>query len=95
LLADVMALQAGFPALDFSNWNDKKTVYFAAIGQGVEMNYKPMEKCVGQALLKAYCMRDQLFLVLLPHKVSRLAWPYPSGRILSGSTSPVIGDIWL
>ncbi len=53
LLADVMALQAGVPPLDYSNWDENKTAYFAAIGQGVEMNYEPMEKCVGQALVKA------------------------------------------
>ncbi len=50
LLADVMAVQAGFQPLDYSSWDDNKNEYFAAIQQGVDMNYEPMEKWVGCAL---------------------------------------------
>ncbi|HEC14036.1 MAG TPA: cell filamentation protein Fic [Acidiferrobacteraceae bacterium] len=53
LLADVMALQAGFPPLDYSSWDENKTAYFAAIGQGVEMKYEPMKQWVGRALVES------------------------------------------
>jgi len=53
LLADVMALQAGFPPLDYSCWDENKSAYFAAIGQGVEMNYEPMQQWVDQALVES------------------------------------------
>lgn len=53
LLADVMALQAGLPPLDYSSWDQSKAAYFSAIGQGVEINYEPMKKWVGRALVEA------------------------------------------
>jgi len=50
LLADVMAVQAGFQPLDYSSWDENKNEYFAAIQQGVNMNYEPMKEWVGRAL---------------------------------------------
>ena len=50
LLADVMMVQAGYPPLDYSCWDQNKTDYFAAIGQGLEMNYTPMMDRVTQAM---------------------------------------------
>lgn len=50
LLADVMAVQAGFQPLDYSYWDDNKSEYFAAIAQGMSMNYEPMKVCVRQAI---------------------------------------------
>ena len=49
LLADVMAVQAGLQPLDYSSWDENKNEYFAAIQQGVNMNYEPMKKWVGRA----------------------------------------------
>lgn len=49
-LADVMMAQAGYPALDYSCWDQNKTDYFAAIRQGLEMNYAPMMKWVTRAM---------------------------------------------
>ena len=50
LLADVMAVQAGFQPLDYSSWDENKNEYFTAIQQGVNMNYEPMKKWVASAL---------------------------------------------
>lgn len=50
LLADVMAVQAGFQPLDYSSWDENKNEYFTAIQQGVDMNYEPMKKWVASAL---------------------------------------------
>ncbi len=49
LLANVMAMQAGKPELDFSSWDENKTDYFAAIQAGLD-DYQPMKKWVRQAL---------------------------------------------
>ena len=50
LLADVMLGQAGYPPLDYSDWDQNKADYFAAIRQGLEMNYAPMIELVAQAM---------------------------------------------
>jgi cell filamentation protein len=42
VLATVMALQAGHPPLDFTNLDQEKRRYIAAIHAGMEMNYEPM-----------------------------------------------------
>lgn len=49
LLASVMALQAGWPELDFKSWDANKDAYFAAIQAGLE-NYEPMRMLVKQVL---------------------------------------------
>ena len=53
LLASVMALQAGWPQLDFRCWDKRKTDYFAAIQTGM-VNYEPMKGLVRQVLREAY-----------------------------------------
>ncbi len=53
LLANVMALQAGKPELDFSSWKAEVEKYFLAIQAGVGANYEPMKVLVRQALLDA------------------------------------------
>lgn len=50
LLADVMSVQAGRTPLDYSTWEKNKDAYFAAINQGLNCNYEPMEHWVRQAL---------------------------------------------
>ena len=52
LLADVMAVQAGHPPLDYSSWDENKDAYFSAIGQGMSMNYQPMMDWVERAIGK-------------------------------------------
>jgi cell filamentation protein len=42
MLANMMALQAGLPPLDFSVMTESRETYFAAVRAGLEMNYKPM-----------------------------------------------------
>ena len=43
LIATLMALQAGLPLLDFSDWAErKKEEYFSAIRIGLDRNYDPM-----------------------------------------------------
>jgi len=49
LLANIMALQAGQPMLDFSVMDEKKAEYFAAIQAGLE-NYEPMKVIFRQVL---------------------------------------------
>jgi cell filamentation protein len=45
LLAMLMALQAGLPPLDFSEFEGKrKEEYFAAVRKGMERDYRPMEE---------------------------------------------------
>lgn len=53
LLADIMALQAGKPGLDFSSWDQDREAYFAAIQQGLGEEYGLMEAFVRQALQDA------------------------------------------
>lgn len=50
LLADVMAVQAGFEPLDYSSWEIRKTEYVGAIHHGVSTNYEPMKRCVWAAM---------------------------------------------
>lgn len=49
LLASVMAVQAGWPQLDYTHWDRHKSGYFAAIQAGLT-DYKPMEALVRRAL---------------------------------------------
>lgn len=43
LVATLMALQAGLPLLDFSNWTvGKREEYFSAVRSGLDKNYTPM-----------------------------------------------------
>lgn len=51
LLADVMALQAGRGPLDYSAWDADKPAYFAAIQQGMGMDYTAMRELVSAALV--------------------------------------------
>ena len=45
LLAMLMALQAGLPPLDFSEFEgERKEEYFAAVRKGLDKDYRPMEK---------------------------------------------------
>ena len=52
LLANVMALQAGWPELDYTPWDDYKTDYFAAIQAGIS-DYEPMKRLVRPVLREA------------------------------------------
>ena len=49
LLAGIMALQAGWPDLDFTAWDQNKTAYFSAIQSGLD-DYEPMKQMVRQVL---------------------------------------------
>jgi len=49
LLANVMAMQAGRPELDFSLWDEQKERYFSAIQSGLD-DYEPMKALVKQVL---------------------------------------------
>lgn len=49
LLANIMALQAGWPNLDFSAWDRDKSRYFAAIRAGLD-DSAPMQKLVRPVL---------------------------------------------
>jgi len=51
LLADVMAVQAGLHPLDYTSWDQSKDEYFAAIQQGMSMNYEPMNAWVRRAIV--------------------------------------------
>jgi len=50
LLADVMAVQAGFQPLDYSSWDQDKSAYISAIQAGLSMNYQPMKVLVSRAV---------------------------------------------
>lgn len=50
LLADVMAVQADFAPLDYSNWETEKARYIGAIHAGLSGDYAPMCERVRQAL---------------------------------------------
>jgi len=50
LLADVMAVQAGFQPLDYSCWDQDKSAYISAIQAGLSMNYQPMKGLVSRAV---------------------------------------------
>ena len=49
LLANVMALQADRPALDYTHWDENRIDYFAAIQAGLT-DYEPMKRLIRQAL---------------------------------------------
>ena len=49
LLANVMALQADRPALDYTGWDENRIDYFAAIQAGLT-DYEPMKRLVRLAL---------------------------------------------
>lgn len=49
LLADVMAVQAGYGTLDYSSWDNNREAYFAAIRQGLDCNYQPMMEWIERA----------------------------------------------
>ena len=45
MFATLMALQAGLPILDFSDWDgEKRETYFAAVRAGLDRNYRPMQE---------------------------------------------------
>ena len=58
LLAMLMALQAGLPPLDFSDFEgERKEEYFAAVRKGMERDYHPMEDFFSEVIawtLQAY-----------------------------------------
>ena len=49
LLASVMALQAGWPQLDYTHWDKRRTDYFAAVRAGMS-DYGPMKGLVRRVL---------------------------------------------
>ncbi|MCG7870037.1 MAG: Fic family protein [Candidatus Thiodiazotropha taylori] len=57
LLANVMALQAGKPELDFTLWDEQKDSYFSAIQAGLD-DYEPMKELVRLVLLEASKRED-------------------------------------
>ncbi|EJD6082974.1 Fic family protein [Providencia rettgeri] len=50
LLADVMAVQAGFQPLDYESWTQHLEQYIAAIHAELNLNYEPMKYWVNEAL---------------------------------------------
>jgi len=55
-IADLMALQAGYPSLEWEfdvNTNQRREAYFAALRQGFLMKFEPLEKLVDEAIEKA------------------------------------------
>lgn len=50
LLADVMAVQAGFQPLDYESWIQHPEQYIAAIHAGLNLNYDPMKYWINGAL---------------------------------------------
>lgn len=50
LLADVMAVQAGYKPLDYQCREQKKAQYISAIHAGVSMDYEPMKHWGSEAL---------------------------------------------
>ncbi|OOV88891.1 Fic/DOC family protein [Oceanospirillum linum] len=50
LLMDVMAVQAGFSALDYSIWDQNKDFYFKSIQAGVAGDYQYIERLVRDIL---------------------------------------------
>jgi cell filamentation protein len=51
MLATVMAVQAGYPPLDFGGIRGKKKqAYFAAIQAGVDRNYEPMKSIFSEVI---------------------------------------------
>ena len=58
LLANVMAMQAGKPELDFSAWDKQKERYFSAIQAGLD-DFEPMKVLVKQVLPGAWKNEDE------------------------------------
>jgi cell filamentation protein len=53
LLATLMALQAGFPPLDFSPLSGRgRATYFAAIQAALDRNYAPLEACFNRVIAR-------------------------------------------
>lgn len=52
LLANVMALQAGWPELDYTYWDSRKNDYIAAIQAGMS-DYRPMKALFARVLREA------------------------------------------
>lgn len=50
LLADIMAVQAGYDTLDYTDWDREKEQYFAAIQQGLAVDYGAMTSLVSGLL---------------------------------------------
>jgi len=50
LLADVMAVQAGFGPLDYSAWEADRLRYIHAIQTGLMGNYQPMKDCMDRVV---------------------------------------------
>jgi cell filamentation protein len=51
LLSTLMALQAGFPLLDFRPIvGEKKSAYFSAVQAGLDKNYEPMGKIFSEII---------------------------------------------
>ncbi len=77
LLADVMAVQAGFQSLDYESWTQHPEQYIAAIHAGLNLNYEPMKYWVNEALKRKLNRQFQMskFLTLCFHlffKATRL-----------------------
>ncbi|WP_213069399.1 Fic family protein [Methylomicrobium album] len=49
LLADIMAVQAGYGTLDYTSWDNNREDYFTAIQQGLACNYQPMMNWIERA----------------------------------------------
>ncbi len=58
LVANVMALQAGWRQLDYTSWDENKADYFAAIRAGLS-DYGPMRRLVRRAVREAEGKRDE------------------------------------
>jgi cell filamentation protein len=60
LFASLMALQAGFPLLDFGMLKGRrKQEYFMAIQYGLDRRYEPMEKIFGEVIERTLRLRGR------------------------------------
>lgn len=60
LLATLMALQAGLPLLDFSGLEkERQNDYFAAVQNGMNRNYEPMEKIFADIIAYSLQIYDE------------------------------------
>lgn len=60
LLAILMALQAGLPLLDFSEFErERQQEYFLAVRYGIERNYKPMERVFTDVISRSLAAYDE------------------------------------
>jgi cell filamentation protein len=54
LLSTLMALQKGFPLLDFTDMDgEKKEDYFAAVRAGASRDYEPMKKIFSDVIFRS------------------------------------------